>query len=65
MGEPERLLEWASVGAMKKILFSDRSVASSFSDGWVVTFGPADSSEAADFVVALASLVSHTVRSST
>ena len=64
MGEPERLLEWANAGAMKQIHFSDRSIASSFSDGWVVTFGPADSSEAADFVVALASLVSHPVRPS-
>lgn len=62
MGEPERLLEWASAGAMKQIHFSDRSVASAFSDGWVVTFGPADNSEAADFVVALATLVSHRVR---
>lgn len=55
MGEPERLLEWASAGAMTQVRFSDRSVACLRGDGWTVTRGAQDVSEAADFVVALKS----------
>ena len=53
MGEPERLLEWASAGAMTQVHFSDSSIACFFGDHWAVTRGRADQSEAADFVVAL------------
>lgn len=53
MGEPERLLEWANAGTMTQVHFSDRSIACFFGDHWAVTRGPADQSEASDFVVAL------------
>lgn len=56
MGEPERLLEWASAGAMTQVHFFDRSIACFFGDHWAVTRGRADHSEAADFVFALEAL---------